>query len=345
MAEITEGSPADIGLDWLFGLSPTNNSAPQAGSATNVWPKATPSRAANFRVDYLRADGDAVKLTGPQFAALLERLKNIDGIDILTTPRIETLSGLKARVAVKDVKSIVTGVETTEGTETNSAKVNYFTDKIEVGPSVEILPTLENEAWKLAIQATVTDFVGYDKPRGDEVKVKTGKPGEAPLTGQMPLPHFRFREVLATARARAGETIALRGPLTIETNKIKGGVFRADKTVEVRKRLYVFVTANSIPGEKTLANGNAENASDGTSVRITLSSHVPYIHVEDQPVSVDRLQAILVEKVSKNPDLLVRIVGDAQAPMQEYLKVFDAAKKAKVKTTPTFLVSPEGAAR
>ena len=52
-------------------------------------------------------------------------------------------------------------------------------------------------------------------------------------------------------------------------------------------------------------------------------------------------RALLAAEVAKNPDVAVQIQGDAQAPMQEYLRVFDAAKKAKVKATPSFLVLPD----
>jgi biopolymer transport protein ExbD len=93
-----------------------------------------------------------------------------------------------------------------------------------------------------------------------------------------------------------------------------------------------------LPTSQTAKEGSPEKS---TGVRSVIGHQQPYIYVDDRPVTGDKLVALLAAEVAKNPDVAVQIQGDAQAPMQQYLKVFDAAKKANVKATPSFLVLPD----
>jgi len=53
---------------------------------------------------------------------------------------------------------------------------------------------------------------------------------------------------------------------------------------------------------------------------------------DSRPVTIDRLKEMLVDAVTKNPELRLAIAADRTAPWGQVVKVMDAAKEAKVKT-------------
>lgn len=262
-AEITEGGGDDIGLDWLFGQSPTNNPVPQTGSLTNLPGQAQPPQGSRLQVERLVTEGQSATLTQAQFDALLGKLKQRHGVDLLAAPKVTTLSGRQAQVAVSEVRTLVTDVKTTPGSRTNKAEVNYQTENVPVGPVVDILPQSEGDGWRLTVTASLTEFLGYDDP-GRAGELKVANPGGKPVRGTTPLPRLRVRETQAAPLAKSGETVVLRGPLVSDTVRFKdkvpvlgdipvlGRPFRSEGKSTVRKRLYVFVTPTrvSATGEK-----------------------------------------------------------------------------------------------
>jgi len=262
-AEITERGSDDLGLDWLFGQSPTNNPALQSGPATNLLTEAGSPSGPNLRVDLLRTEGQSAALTEAQFAALRKRLEGRGGVGFLAAPKLITQAGRQARIAVSDMRNIVSGVGTTQGSTTNQAGIGYQTEQIATGPSVDLVATVEGGTTRLAIVAKVTEFLGYDQPKPGQ-EVKAASPGGKLVKGVMPLPHLRVRSTQADVSAGAGETVVLRGPLASDTQLWKdkvvglrdlpllGRLFRSAGTNVVRKRLYVFVTPSrvSATGEK-----------------------------------------------------------------------------------------------
>ncbi len=256
-AEITERGSDDLGLDWLFGQSPTNNPALQSGPATNLLTEPGSPSGQNLRVDLLRTEGQSATLTKDQFVALRKRLEDRAGVEFLTTPKILTESGRQARISVGDARTIVSGVGTTQGSATNQAGINYQTEQIATGPSVDLVGTVEGGTTRLAIVAKVTEFLGYDQPKPGQ-EVKAASPGGKPVKGVMPLPHLRVRSTQADVSAGAGETVVLRGPLVSDTVRmvdkvvglgdlpLLGRLFRTESTNNVRKRLYVFVTPTRV---------------------------------------------------------------------------------------------------
>ena len=63
---------------------------------------------------------------------------------------------------------------------------------------------------------------------------------------------------------------------------------------------------------------------------INVATNFPYLHIENRPVTLDKLQRELTEAVKKDPKLKVSIKADKQAPFGEVVKVLDAAKEANV---------------
>ena len=250
--EITEGGGDDVGLDWLFGQSPTNNPVLRTGPATNLLSGAGAPHGRNLRVDLLRTEGQSASLTPMQLEALQSRLKSQHRVELLTAPKLITLAGQQAHVGVSESKNVVVGAMEIPGTATNKASVQYETETIATGPAVDLMAAEQDGGWKLTVLAKSTEFLGYDDPKS--AGVTADQPGQKPVTGQIPLPRLRVREVQAVVQVKNGETVALRGPLVDETFRFSdkvvvlgdvpllGRLFRTEGKTTLHKRLYIFVT-------------------------------------------------------------------------------------------------------
>lgn len=252
LVEITDGGSDDVGLDWLFGQAATNNPPVVSTLATNLPGAAGALQGDRLRVDRLAVTGQSAVLTAEQFAALEGRLKERHSVDFLSAPKVITLSGRQAQVSVGEIRTLVTGAVATDGSKTNEAGIQYLTDQVPVGPVVDLFPSALDGAWQVKVVASVTEFLGYDEPeKADRVQARTAE--GKPLKGTPPLPRLRVRETQSTASAKAGEVIALRGPLAENVVRFKdkvpvlgdvpllGRLFRSESQQTRRTRLYVFV--------------------------------------------------------------------------------------------------------
>jgi hypothetical protein len=245
---IPENDSNDIGLDWIFGLAPTNNPALETSHDWKALRPSPPIHGQRLVIDRLHTDGQSAILKPAQFAALRDRIV-LQG-DTLTSPACVTGSGLRAHIAVQNLQETVTDVEAAiDGPAVKGPSVNYVTDGIALGLAVDILTTLEEDGrWRLVVFASETAFIGYDKDFAS-----MSAPGGKPIEYQIPHPHFRAVEADAEDSLLLGQTLAVRGPLWTETTKTKAHFFVPAKTKTVRQRLYVFVTptrpAPSKPGE------------------------------------------------------------------------------------------------
>ena len=244
LASLTEPSSAELGLDWVFGLPPTNNPALEIGhdwtfglepqdvpkGKTNQhaadWRTTSTAHTANLLIEHLRTDGQSAVLKPGQFAALRDRIELCPG-DLLAAPKCLAFSGQEACVKTLNMTTVVTGVEANAET----ANVGYFADTIGVGPTVEIVPTLQDDGkWRLRVRASVAAFLGYDKHTNEHPTVSL--PGGKPLGYEIPHPHFRALEADADDSLLLGETLALRGPLWAETTKTKAHFLVPAKTTD-----------------------------------------------------------------------------------------------------------------
>jgi beta-lactamase regulating signal transducer with metallopeptidase domain len=263
--ELPENVSDGLGLDWVFGLEPTNNPVMEIShdwgfGVTPVdmsllqtkngqplragWdapPKPSFSHPENLVIEHLRADGQSAVLKPEQFAALLKRIENPGEADILVAPQSGALSGLKAHLACQGLMTCVTGVTATTGPANDSPLINYRTDNLALGIAVDVIPKLEdNGKWRLQVRASHTAFIGYDNHGKNYASISI--PGGKPLGYDIPHPHFRALEADADESVLLGQTLALRGPLWSETTKTKGHFLVPGKSKTVRQRLYIFVT-------------------------------------------------------------------------------------------------------
>lgn len=136
-----------------------------------------------------------VRLTAAATAELIQQLEAFPDIEILSTPKVTTLSDRAAQIFVGDTKTVVIG-------QSNSAAGPVtLTQQIATGPSVELLvvsdpqqPTL----MRVTASGQVVEFLGYE---------------EAPN----PKPLIRTNSAQGIARLRDGQTLVLQLPAITNT--------------------------------------------------------------------------------------------------------------------------------
>jgi len=110
--------------------------------------------------------------------------------------------------------------------------------------------------------------------------------------------------------------------------------------------LMVTTTYRDHPAVK-LALPESKQSQPGTTpdkpLILTIPKQPPYFLGREE-VTLDRLEAKLAEAVAQNPQAVLAIRADAQAPFGTIVKVMDAAKAAKIKSVNAFTkngVEPE----
>src|SRR5262249_40576649 len=129
--EVTADDSKALGFDWLLDphgvvqatttrpdpLSAKNLDAPRLQSTTNL-----PA-----------APGTGV-LTAPQYRVVLDALEKRRGTDILSAPKVTTLSGRQAQIKVVDVRYVVTDLDTSE-----KGKIQPIAEPFEFGPVLDVV--------------------------------------------------------------------------------------------------------------------------------------------------------------------------------------------------------------
>ncbi len=72
-------------------------------------------------------------------------------------------------------------------------------------------------------------------------------------------------------------------------------------------------------------------ASEKNPLVITVSRTAPYFHLNDLPVTQDRLKAELAARAQRNPELHVAVRPDKDSIVDHFIKVMDAVRAAKIK--------------
>lgn len=283
--EVTEDASQEPGLDWLLDKSraPTNTADhtrppgstgsvaaltgimpdPQFRGAvaslwrggTNgvrelrgdqlVWPGRDAPNAANIRVSATLGPSRTGILTEPQLREVLRALEHRPGVDVLTAPRITTLSGRQAQIRVADLRTILTGTNPAALREPGPApgptNSPFTSAAIPVGPALDVVPQViaDNDGIRLNVLVTVSEFLGYDTPPpGAQVRVWEG--GRARWVDP-PLPRFRVRQLATETLVPKGQTLVPAGAAVADPPKTPDG--QAIQNGAVRhKQLLVFVT-------------------------------------------------------------------------------------------------------
>ncbi len=216
-------------------------------------------------------------LTDPQFRLVVRALEQREGVDLLNEASVTTLSGRQTQIQVVDMITIVTGTslnQTTGGGGSSlsgnsssgavGSTIDYPTDTQPIGPTLDVIPYVSADGYtiQMTIIPTITEFLGYDDPGAfvpQAQSVSGGQGGAAiPLRAQLPLPHFRLRQVTTSAIVWDGQTIVLGGLITEDVTKLKdkvpvlgdlplvGRLFRSESSSSKKKNLMIFVTPTII---------------------------------------------------------------------------------------------------
>ncbi|MGE3308625.1 MAG: M56 family metallopeptidase [Limisphaerales bacterium] len=240
--EITEPDDhaGDLGLDWLFGQTSIPAEPLPVKTPTEGDPGAASPGASNIRLEHGQLENQSAILSQDQLKALLPRLEARGGVTVLAAPRVTATSGQQAQVQVQEARTIVTQVRTNDGAGARSPSIQYETEVMNFGPSVDVVATWTDTAWNLRVEGWLSEFVGYDDPKDSRVEARDDS-GRV-ISGQLPLPRLRVRKILGHTNVQDGQTLLLRGPVAVRIRKTKAGWFRAPRTEVQPVRLYVLVT-------------------------------------------------------------------------------------------------------
>lgn len=250
--ELRDSDAGDVGLDWIFGQSSTNDAPAGFEVPSGDLPGAGSPHAGNIRVRTQRLEGQVVTLSEAQTAMLLRALERRGGVEIMATPRITARSGQEAQLAIQETITAVTGVGVRRPDDPQGPGVSYATEQIPLGPCVTVVSVWTNEAWSIRVAARLSEFLGHEDPElprldgtppasTNRVLADLG-PGRAPIRGQVPLPLIRVRETYARGQVASGQSLLLRGSRAERTEVIRGNWLRKPRTRTEFRRLYVLVT-------------------------------------------------------------------------------------------------------
>ena len=219
-------------------------------------------------------------LTDPQFRVVIRAIEQRDGSDLLSAPKVTTLSGRQAKIQVADVRTIVTGVGNGQGDQggnngqsqgggassggsanniftPGSVAITYTLQAIPFGPEMDVIPyvSADDVSIQMTLIPSYTEFIGYDDPGDFVPQVQAvGTIAAQPLKATLPLPHFRARSVTTSAIVWDGQTVVLGGLIAEDVRKLKdkvpflgdipflGRLFRSEASSTAKRNLMIFVT-------------------------------------------------------------------------------------------------------
>jgi general secretion pathway protein D len=210
---------------------------------------------------------------------VLRALEQRDGADLLNEASVTTVSGRQTQVQVVDLQTIVIGTSLNQtgaggtgalgglgGTAGGviGSTLNYPTITLPFGPTLDVIPYIAADGFTidLTLIPSYTEFLGYDDPGGFVPQAQSASSGAggvaAPITAQLPLPHFRVRQVTTTVVVWDGQTVVLGGLIAENVIKLKdkvpilgdlplfGRLFRSESSQTKKKNLMIFVTPTII---------------------------------------------------------------------------------------------------
>ena len=307
-AEISQSDNKALGFDWFLGntlmfgdkvggqagTAPSFSGAPTKANPSGIFPgpgfgpgipgpgTILPSASDGFLTAGLnRVNGSTPALatvsgilTDPQFRMVIRALETRRGVDLLTAPRVTTLSGRQTQIASVDLQTIVTGVEINQTASSSAAQVGqvaggggigseieFQTQPLPFGPVLDVIPyvSADGVSIQMTIIPTITEFVGYDDPSGFIPQAQSvGSAAATPLSAQLPLPRLRLRQVTTSCNVWDGQTVVLGGLMSDDVVRLKdkipvlgdipmiGRLFRSESSQTFKKNLVIFVTPRII---------------------------------------------------------------------------------------------------
>ena len=217
-------------------------------------------------------------LTDPQFRVVIRALESRDGTEVMSAPRLVTLSGRQAQIQSAVLRNIATDadvsaseVSSTSGTSISggtSATVQAMgmiqpeSAAVATGPTLDVIPYVSADGYsvQMTLIPSVVNFLGYgnpDVPAAAEfenaLKAQAGN-----LSSPVPLPRFMVRQVTTSVIVWDGQTVMLGGLVSEEVSRVRekvpvlgdipllGRLFRSESNSSAKKNLIIFVTPQII---------------------------------------------------------------------------------------------------
>jgi general secretion pathway protein D len=304
--EITQDDTRALGFDWLLGntlmnegklgfqggSAPSFTGSPTRANPTGIFPglggpaSVLPAATDGTITSGLRNDFPAVGtltgiLTDPQFRLVIYALERRSGVDVMSAPRITTLSGRQAQIQVTVQRQILAGVTAATsqpgiaGAAGGAAVPGGVVQQaqplpvlqpqpisIPTGPTLDVIPYVSADGYtvQMTLIPSIIDFVGYgnpDIPDADRFEASVqAQAGQA--RSPVPLPRFLIRQITTSATVWDGQTVVLGGLISDDVRRrrdkvpvlgdipVFGRLFRSEASGTAKKNLIVFVTATII---------------------------------------------------------------------------------------------------
>lgn len=208
-AELSAADAQALGLEWF--LSSTNAAGPQ--TVATITGLQTDPHFREWLSNATHVVGSVAGiLTETQYNALVKKLKGRSGVDLLSAPKVTTLSGRQAFVDVTQLKNVVrrrVSPTNADGTDADARLQEQFeTAKVRVGSAIDVTPyvSADGGSIQLALTAQLVEFVGYADP------ATASEPNGANRAASGdPLPRFRNRQTTTKMVVPDGQTLVLAG--------------------------------------------------------------------------------------------------------------------------------------
>jgi general secretion pathway protein D len=284
--EISQEDAKAVGFDWHMGnwLARSGSIGTQAGTApsyvgtpspanpTGIFPGAggpgtiPPAATDGFLTQGLRNEGITTLatvsgiLTDPQFRVVIKAMEQRNGVEVMSAPKVVTVSGRQAQIQVNTIRSIATGVAaggiggvqgTAGGTGGGGGGVTASTSQVTpgvntglianpvpiiqpqsvplpTGPTLDVLPFVSADGYtiQMALIPSIIDFLGYGNPDIPEAaefeRTLSAQAGVA--RAPVPLPRFLVRQVTTSAIVWDGQTVVLGGLISNDVRRRKDKV-------------------------------------------------------------------------------------------------------------------------
>lgn len=179
----------------------------------------------------------AVNITRSQFQTVLKKLEQRDGADLINEGQVTTQSGRSAQFQVVDTSVTPDMYAPTSSISNGPNNVSISRDPKNnpFGTTLDLLPTVSDDGSTidLVLIPTTTEFLGTNYS-WNSAQTTTYAAGRVPITGPLPLPHSRVRQItISGSRVKDGQTLVL-GDFQGKPNSVTG------------KNLLIFVTPTLI---------------------------------------------------------------------------------------------------
>jgi general secretion pathway protein D len=295
--EISQSDLDELGFQWSVGsysFGGGGTFSGNAGAPSTLFPGGTANPLANdslsgglrdstaisgSAIDALLGGGGAVAganqlasikgiLTNPQFQLVIKALSQKKSQDVLSAPKVTTISGVQAQIKI--VQEFIYPTEYSEPQTGNGGITPSIPSAFktrEVGVVLNVTPTVgaDNYTINLTLIPEVSEFLGFlDYSPGNVTSVvnSNGATGGGSALQSVPFkiqqPLFSSRNLTTSVVLWDGQTVVLGGMIREDMQKIDdkipflgdipllGRLFRSKVTVRGKRNLLIFVTARLI---------------------------------------------------------------------------------------------------